>query len=77
MPEKTKSSQARTRIVLGMPDIQDQLLLIDRLVAKASDSERKPLENLGEFLSDLYSQFQHRKSLTIYRFGSKSRTKAD
>ena len=63
--------------MLGMPDIQDQLLLIDRLAAKASDVERKPLENLQAFLSDLYSQFQNKKSITIYRFVSKHRAKAD
>ena len=69
-------SDSHSRIVLGLPDIQKQLLLVKRLADQAGDMERDPLENLGDLLSELYAQLQHQKQVTISRFGSKTRTKA-
>ena len=77
MVVKTKAYTAHPRIVLGLPDIQKQLLLVRRMTNQAGDMERESLENLGELLSELYSQLQHQKQVTLYRFGSKSRSKAD
>lgn len=73
MPSKPRGPHQR--IILGLPDIQKQLLLVNRLVGQAGDTERDPLENLGDFLSELYTQLQHQKQVTIYRFGSKTRSK--
>ncbi len=77
VPTKIKPSSSHSRIVLGLPDIQKQLLLVNRLTGQAGDHERDPLENLADLLSELYAQLQHRKQVTIYRFGSKTRSKAD
>ena len=77
MPGKIKPNQSHARIILGLPDIQKQLRLIDKLALDAGDIERDPLENLGKLLSELYAQLQHHKQVTIYRFGSKSRSKGE
>lgn len=75
MPSKTKTNPSHARITLGLPDIQKQLRLVDKLAMDAGDIERDPLENLGKLLSELYAQLQHHKQVTIYRFGSKSRSR--
>lgn len=77
MPKKNKPHHSHLRIVLGLPDIQKQLLLVNRMARQAGEMERDPLENLGNLLSELYAQLQHQKQVTIYRYGSKTRTKAD
>ena len=65
------------RIELGLPDIQRQLLLVNRLVDKAVDHEKQPLEDLGNMLAELYAQLQHQKQITVYRFGTRTRSRAD
>ena len=77
MPVKTKMRTPHQRIVLGLPDIQNQLRVIDQLSRQASERDRRPLEDLGELLSEFYTQLQHQKQITVYRFGSKTKTKAD
>ncbi|MBI4422490.1 MAG: hypothetical protein HY554_02115 [Elusimicrobia bacterium] len=77
MATKPRANQTYPRIVIGVPDIQKQLLLVDRLAQRAGDAEREPLETLATFLADLYSRLQHQKNVTIYRFGSKTRSGAD
>lgn len=77
MAGKIKPNQSHARITLGLPDIQKQLRLVDKLTLDAGDIERDPLENLGKLLSELYAQLQHHKQVTIYRFGSKSRSKGE
>ncbi|MBI3552902.1 MAG: hypothetical protein HY077_10330 [Elusimicrobia bacterium] len=65
------------RIELGLPDIQRQLVLVKRMIDSAVDHERQPLQDLGNMLSELYSQFQHQKQITVYRYSAKSRSRAD
>jgi len=77
MATKSKAQPSHPRIVLGLPDIQDQLRVIDRLLARATDSDRDHLASLGNMLSEFYAQLQHQKRITIYRFGSKTHSKSD
>jgi hypothetical protein len=77
MPEKTKPRFSSQRITLGLPDIQEQLRVIDHLTRKASDNDRRHLEDLGTLLSEFYSQLQHQKQITIYRFTSRTKSKSD
>lgn len=77
IPAKKKANQSEPRILTGIPDIQKQLLLIDRLAARAPDVERETLDGLAGFLSELYSQLQHQKSVRVYRLASKMRSVAD
>lgn len=65
------------RITLGLPDIQKQLRVIDQLTRKANENDRGTLEDLGTLLSEFYSQLQHQKQITIYRFSSRTRSKSD
>jgi hypothetical protein len=65
------------RIVVGLPDIQDQIRMVDRISAKASESELARWGELGNLLSELYTQLQHQKQVTIYRCGSKNASTAD
>ncbi|MCX5795654.1 MAG: hypothetical protein NTY77_09190 [Elusimicrobia bacterium] len=74
MANSDKAQGPHCRIVVGLPDIQDQLRLVDRLSASASEPELGRLNCLGNLLSELYAQLQHKKQVTIFRFGSKSTT---
>jgi len=77
MADKDKTRSPHPKIVLGLPDIQKQLLLVKRLADRAGDIERDPLENLGLLLSELYAQLQHKKQVTVYRYGSRTRSLDD
>ncbi len=65
------------KIELGLPDIQRQLMLVNRMVLNAGDHEKQALEDLSLMLAEFYSQLQHQKQITIYRFAAKTRAKAD
>ncbi|MFA6091492.1 MAG: hypothetical protein WCU88_00690 [Elusimicrobiota bacterium] len=65
------------KIVVGLPDIQDQIRLIHRLCATSSEPELRRWEDLGNLLYELYAQLQHKKQVTIFRFGSKSACSSD
>jgi hypothetical protein len=77
MAKKIEPRSPHPKIVLGLPDIQKQLLLVRRLANQAGDIERDPLENLGVLLSELYAQLQHKKQVTVYRYGSRTRSLDD
>jgi hypothetical protein len=63
------------RIVVGLPDIQDQLRLVNRVCAKADEHAAPHWAGLGLLLEELYVQLQHQKQVTVYRLGNKSRSK--
>ena len=65
------------RIVVGLPDLQDQIRMVDRLSGTAAEPELGRWGGLGSLLSELYTQLQHQKQVTVYRFGSRSCSTAD
>jgi hypothetical protein len=71
---KSKSQGQYPRIMVGLPDIQDQIRMINRLSATAAEPDLGRWNELGELLSDLYSQLQSKKQVTVYRYGSKTAT---
>ncbi len=78
MSAKMKQGTPLPRITVGLPDIQDQIRLIDRLSRNAADDgDRGRLKDLAELLSEVYAQFQHRKQITIHRFLSRTQSKYD
>ena len=72
MPSVTKTQSQNPRIFVGLPDIQAQIRLVNRLSASAAESEQERWDGLGNLLCELYAQLQHQKQVTIYRFASKS-----
>ncbi len=72
-----KSQSPHPRIIVGLPDIQDHIRMVNRLSATATEPELGRWDGLGNLLCELYAQLQHQKQVTIYRFGSRSSTAAD
>lgn len=62
-------------IVVGLPNLQDQIRMVDRLAVRAGEPELGHLQDLGRLLSDLYIQLQQQKQVTVYRFGNRNRSK--
>ncbi len=77
MANMNKSQGPHPRIIIGLPDIQDQIRMVNRLSATAAEPELGRWGDLGNLLCELYTQLQHKKQVTIYRFGSKSASTAD
>lgn len=69
MARKPKPTQTYPRITIGVPALQKQLLLIDKIAAKADDLEFQSLSELATFLADLFSRLQRQKTVTLYRVG--------
>lgn len=60
------------RIVVGLPDIQDQIRMVHRLCSSAEEPELERWHTLGNLLYELYTQLQHQRQVTIYRYANKS-----
>jgi hypothetical protein len=60
---------------VGLPNLQDQIGMVNRAIGKATDPELERWEGMGELLAELYSQLQHQKQVTVYRLGNKNQTK--
>ena len=75
MPTKTTSRGPHLRIVVGLPNLQEQFRMVDRLSGMASVADQTRMEDLARFLSELYTQLQHRDAVTVHRFGNRSRPK--
>ena len=76
MTNMNKSQGPHPRIIVGLPDIQGQLRMVDRLSATAAEPELGRWSDLANLLSELYIQLQHKKQVTIYRSGSKNSSTA-
>ncbi|MBI4346739.1 MAG: hypothetical protein HY553_07775 [Elusimicrobia bacterium] len=73
--KKNDSSSLHPKILIGLPDIQDQLRLVDRQAAAASEPELSTWRGLGELLAELYSQMQSTHHVTVHRFAQRSKSK--
>jgi hypothetical protein len=60
---------------VGIPNLQDQLRLVDRQAASASEPDLERWEDLGLLLAELYSQLQQQQQVTVYRFGNRRQVK--
>ena len=69
----TKSPSPHAKIVIGLPNLQDQIRLVDRLAVNADEAQLERLRVLGHFLAELYAQLQQQKQVTFLRFSAKSR----
>jgi hypothetical protein len=75
MPAKTKVSPAHLRIVVGLPNLQDQLRMVDRHAGRAPEVEAERWEGLRNLLSELYTQLQYQKQVKVYRMGHRGQSK--
>ena len=73
--KKQETNPGHARIVVGLPNLQDQLRLVDRLARSTSEPEQQHWEDLGELLADLYTQLQRQEQVTVYRFGQRGKAK--
>lgn len=71
MEAKMKSSSAHPRIVVGLPNIQDQIRMINRAAAAATEQEQERWEALKDLLAELYAQLQRQDRVTVYRHAKK------
>jgi hypothetical protein len=72
MASSSRAQGPHPRIIVGLPDIQDHIRMVRRLSAAAAEPEQGRWDGLGDLLCELYAQLQHKKQVTIFRFGSKS-----
>lgn len=73
--KKNDSSSLHPKILVGLPDIQDQLRLVDRQASAASEPELATWKDLGDLLAELYSQLQSQHHVTVHRFSQRSKSK--
>ena len=71
----SKPRAPHARIVVGLPNLQDQIRMVDRLSGKAAEPALARWDDLARLLSELYTQLQHHKQVTVYRFGNRGRLK--
>lgn len=71
----TKTSSAHPRIVVGLPNIQDQIRMINRAAAKATEQEQERWEDVKNLLAELYSQLQRQDRVTVYRHAKRGSAK--
>jgi hypothetical protein len=72
---KTNSDTPHSKIVVGLPNLQDQIGLINRVSNLANEVDSERWEDVKDLLSDLYSQLQRQKQVTVYRLANKNQTK--
>ncbi|HAH05730.1 MAG TPA: hypothetical protein DCM05_04255 [Elusimicrobia bacterium] len=77
MAKTKKLANPHMKIVVGLPDIQDQLRLVNRSRDKADEHEAPRWASLGLLLEELYVQLEHQKKVVVYRLTNKSRSKSD
>jgi len=75
MANKTSTSSPHARIIVGLPNLQDQIGMINQVAATASEPDLGRWTDVAELLSDLYSQLQRQKQVTVYRLANKNQVK--
>jgi hypothetical protein len=72
METNTKSQGPHPRIVVGLPNLQDQIRMVNRVSGTADEPDLGRWGDLGNLLSELYIQLQHQDRVTVHRFGTKN-----
>ena len=72
---KTNADTPYQRIIVGLPNLQDQIGMINRVSGTASEFDQERWEDMKDLLSDLYSQLQRKKQVTVYRLANKNQAK--
>lgn len=67
MGNRTKPRTPHLRIVIGLPNLQDQIRMVNRITGTATEPELERWEDIGQLLSELYTQLQQQKQVTVYR----------
>ena len=75
MATNTKSDTPQQRIVVGLPNLQDQIGMINSVTDLASEHDLEKWEDIKDLLSELYSQLQRQKQVTVYRLPKKTQMK--
>lgn len=71
METKTKTSSPHPRIVVGLPNIQDQIRMINRAAGTATEQDQERWEDVKTLLGELYAQLQRQDKVTVYRVSKK------
>ncbi len=75
MATKVKEISAHPRIVVSLPDIQDQTRLINRAASTATEQEQGRWEDLKTLLGELYAQLQRQDRVTVHRLAKRGAAK--
>lgn len=73
--KKNASTSLHPKILIGLPNIQDQLRLVDHQASAASEPELATWKDLGDLLAELYSQLQSQHHVKVHRFSQRSKSK--
>lgn len=76
METKIKPISAHPRIVVGLPNIQDQIRMINRAAGTATEQEQERWADVKDLLAELYAQLQRQDRVTVYRVGKRDQHKA-
>lgn len=75
METKNKPISAHPRIVVGLPNIQDQIRMINRAAGTATEQEQERWADVKDLLAELYAQLQRQDRVTVYRHGKRDQHK--
>jgi hypothetical protein len=75
MAIKTSSDTPHAKIVVGLPNLQDQIGMINRVSNMADEVDAVRWADMKDLLSELYSQLQRKKQVTVFRLDKKTETK--
>ena len=64
---ETKQKSPHMRIVVGLPDLQHQIRMLNKMSANASEPELQRMKELAHLLCELYAQLQHQKQVSVFR----------
>lgn len=71
METKSKMSSPHPRIVVGLPNIQDQIRMINRAAGTATEQDQERWEDVKTLLGELYAQLQRQEKVVVYRASKK------
>ena len=75
MAAKIGSDTPHAKIVVGLPNLQDQIGMINKVSNLANDVDSVRWEDMKDLLSELYSQLQKKKQVTVFRLNNRNETK--
>ncbi len=71
METKTKLRSPHPRIVVALPNIQDQIRMINRAANTATEQDQGRWEDVKNLLGELYAQLQRQDRVMVFRLAKR------
>ena len=65
--KKQANPEPRPGILVSLPDLQDQIRLVNRVSGTATEPELEVWEEIGQLLSDIYVELQGKREVILHR----------